>query len=102
MQSESVKLECGYRIARKVSDQAQRNMTAYATGLQQRLISGGTLTVGETNDLNIYFAIFKWIGRPDGMQAAADDMIATVDMEWWLDVKWPPWDNSWNEFVARF
>ena len=102
MQSESVKLECGYRIVRKVNETAQRNMTAYATGLQQKEIDGGTLTSAETTDLQIYFDIFKWIGRPDGMQGAADAMITAGDMEWWQDTKWPPWNSAWDAFVARF
>jgi hypothetical protein len=102
MQSESVKLECGYRITRKVSETAQRNMTAYATGLQQKEIGGTTLTPEETADMQTYFAIFNWIGRPNGMQAAADAMITSGDMEWYQDVKWPPWNSAWDAFVARF
>lgn len=102
MQSQSVKLECSYRITRKVNDTAQRNMTAYATGLQQKEIGGGTLTGAEQADMQTYFAIFNWIGRPDGMQGAADALIAAGDMEWWSDVKWPPWNSAWDAFVARF
>jgi hypothetical protein len=97
--------ECGRRIVAKVSAEAQRNINAYIAGLQQTLITGGTLTPAQTTDIATTTAIFQWIGRPNGMQGASDALIAAGDNQWWLDGKWPPWDPTsagWDAFVARF
>lgn len=105
MQAISVKLECRRRIVLKVSDQAQRNMTTYITQIQsQAIMSIGATppTPEEQSDIDTADAIWAWIGRPDGMQGACDAMIAANDLEWYQDVKWPPWNSAWDAFVARF
>lgn len=105
MQADSVKLECRRRIVIKVSEQAQRNITTHITQIQSKAIMsiGGTPpTPEEQADIDTADAIWAWIGRPDGMQGAADAMIASNDLEFYQDVKWPPWNSAWDAFVARF
>jgi hypothetical protein len=103
--SVSTKDECGRRILAEVDADQQRNINAYISGLQQTLITGGTLTPAQTTDIATATAIFQWIGRPNGMQGTSDALIAAADTQWWLDGKWPPWDPTsagWSAFVARF
>lgn len=100
--SASTKDECGRRIVAKINAEQQRNINAYFSGLQQTLITGGTLTPAQTTDIATATSIFQWIGRPDGMQGTSDALIAASDNEWWLDGKWPPWNSAWDTFVARF
>ena len=105
MEAASVKAECRYRILRAVSEQSQRNITTYISEIQSKAIMsiGATPpTPAEQTDLTTAKAIWDWIGRPSGMQAAADALIAANDMEWWLDGKWPAWNPAWDAFVARF
>jgi hypothetical protein len=102
VRSDSTKWEAGRRIELQVSTEAQSNMQAYNASIAQKQISGTTLTAGEIQDQQYFYAIFDWIGRPNGMLAAADAMIASGENQWWLDIKWPPWNSSWNEFVSRF
>ena len=105
IQADSVKLECRRRITTKISEQSQRNLTTYITDIQNRAIMsiGGTPpTPAEQSDIATAHAIWAWIGRPSGMQAASDAMIAAFDLEWYQDVKWPPWNSAWDAFVARF
>jgi hypothetical protein len=102
VRSDSTKWEAGRRIEEKVSPESQSNMQAYNAGLAQKQINGQTLTPGELQDQSYFYAIFNWIGRPNGMLAASDAMIASGENQWWLDVKWPPWNTAWNVYVARF
>jgi hypothetical protein len=102
MQSDSVKASCQFRIEDKISGSAQRNINSYIAELQTKQIGGGTLTPAEQADVDTSSAIWAWIGRPNGMQGAADNMIAANDLEWYQDVKWPPWNSTWDQFVARF
>jgi hypothetical protein len=100
--SASTKDECFRRIVAKVDEAQQRNINAYVSGLQQGVITGGTFTPAQTDDIATATAVFQWIGRPNGMQGASDSLIAAGDTEWWLDGKWPPWNTAWDAFVARF
>jgi hypothetical protein len=105
MQADSAKLECRYRILKHVGEQAQRNISAHINTIQtDRMMQAPArpATPQEQADIDTANAIFAWIGRPDGMQGACDALIAAKDMEWYLDVKWPPWNSSWDAFVARF
>ena len=106
MQADSVKLECRRRITLKVSDQAQRNITTHVTDLQTKVIQTPPLTPEEQSDIDTAALIWEWIGaaaRPaSSMLGTSDALIAANDLEWWQDVKWPPWNSSWDAFVARF
>jgi hypothetical protein len=102
MQSDSVKVSCQFRIEREISGAAQRNINSYIAELQTKQIGGGTLTAAEQADVDTSSAIWAWIGRPNGMQGAADSLIAANDLEWYQDVKWPPWNSTWDQFVDRF
>ena len=102
MQAQSTKQECKRRILVHISEQAQRNLTAHISDLQTKLIATPPLSPAEQSDLDTAAAIWAWIGRPNGMQAASDAMIAANDLEWYQDVKWPPWNSAWDAFVARF
>jgi thioesterase domain-containing protein len=106
MQSDSAKGECEYRIFKEVSANAQRNINAYVAGLAANAANTDTaMTAGQIADCNMAAAIAAWIGRPSGMLAACDTLIAAHDMQWYLSGKWPAWDPSaagWSTFVARF
>lgn len=105
MQTDSTKLECRRRITKKVSEQAQRNITTHVNDIQMDRMKQAPArlpTPQEQADMDTAAAIWDWIGRPNGMQAAGDAMIAANDVEWYQDVKWPPWNSSWDTFVARF
>src|SRR5678816_913281 len=101
----SVKLECRRRILLKVSEPEQRNIATYINDIQMSRTTQSPArlpTSEEQADMDTASAIWNWIGRPNGMQQASDDMITAVDMEWYEDGKWPSWNSSWDEFVARF
>lgn len=105
MQSDSAKGECSYRIFKEVSDNAQKNINAYVAGLAAAAANGTPMTPAQVNDCAMAAAIHAWIGRPSGMLAACDTLIANHDMQWYLTGKWPVWDPSsagWSTFVARF
>jgi hypothetical protein len=105
MQADSVKLECRRRITLKVSEQAQRNITTHINDIQMARMTQAPARVptpAEQADMDAAAAIWNWIGRPSGMQAASDAMITANDLEWYQDVKWPPWNGAWDSFVVRF
>ena len=94
----SIKGECKERIIRKVSIAAQTNLHSYVA---MTLAAGGTPSGQQSVDLKTAQAIWDWIWRPDGMQGAADKLIANDDREWWHDGKWPAWDAAWDQLVER-
>jgi hypothetical protein len=101
----SVKLECRRRITIKVSDQAQRNITTHINDIQMARMAQAPArlpTPAEQADMDTAAAIWDWIGRPTGMQAASDALIAATDDEFYEDTKWPAWNSGWDAFVARF
>ena len=101
----SVKLECRRRITQKVSDQAQRNITTHINDIQMARMTSAPArppTAPEQADMDVAAQIWDWIGRPNGMQQASDNMIAGEDLEFYEDSKWPPWNPAWDAFVARF
>jgi hypothetical protein len=103
--SDSVKVECRRRILTHVTEQAQRNITSHINDIQMARMTASPIrpaTGPEQADLDTASAIWDWIGRPNGMQAASDALIAASDMEWYTDVKWPPWNSAWDTFVAQF
>ena len=102
MLPDSVNNECSYRILQKVSNTAQANINGYCNNLNSIAIGGTALTPSQQVDLQTSAAINQWIGRPNGMQATADHLIATNDTQFFLDGKWPPWNSAWDSFVARF
>lgn len=102
MQSDSTKNECAYRIFEQVSDNAQKNINAYVADLAAAAANGTAMTPAQVSDCQTAAAIHAWIGRPNGMLGACDTLIANVDMQWYLDGKWPVWNSAWTSFVARF
>lgn len=105
MQADSVKIECRRRILTKVSEQAQRNIMSHVNDIQMNRMTSAPArlpTPEEQSDMDNAAKIWDWIGRPNGMQAAGDALITAYDLEWYQDVKWPPWTSSWDAFVARF
>lgn len=106
IQKNSVSIECRYRILFRISEQSQRNMTSYTSDLNSVVSTGGTLTSQQITDLQMATAIHNWIGSPErpasSMLGTSDSLVATNDLEWYLDVKWPPWNSAWSAFVARF
>lgn len=98
MHASSVKRDCARRISQHVGDNAQSNIIFHIAQLNPK----ETLTPEEDSDRTMAYQIWAWIGRPDGMQAKCDALIAAKDMEWYHDGKWPPWNSSWDGFVARF
>jgi hypothetical protein len=106
MQADSCKLECRRRINVNVSDQAQRNMSAHLNNITTARMTTAPArptTPEEQADIDTINAIFAWINRPaPGMLATSDALVAANDLEWYSDVKWPPWDTAWDAFVKRF
>jgi hypothetical protein len=108
VQSDSVKLECRRRIGLHASDQTQRNMNAHMSDIQSARMSVSPIrpaTPAEQADIDTNNAIIAWIGRPNGMLGACDSLISANDLEWYQDVKWPPWDPSsqgWDAYILRF
>jgi hypothetical protein len=109
MLSDSVKLECRRRIAQKVSDQAQRNITTHINDIQMARMTQAPArppTTQEQSDMDITNAIWAWIGAatraPTSMLGTCDALIAASDVEFYQDVKWPPWDTAWDPYVAKF
>lgn len=105
MQAASVKLECRRRIIKKVSEQAQRNITTHINDIQMARMTQAPARVPtpqEQADMDSAAAVWDWIGRPNGMQGASDTLIAANDLDFYQDVKWPPWNSAWDAFVARF
>jgi hypothetical protein len=106
MQAASTKLECKRRILTRVSEQSQRNITTYITNIQTRIMQAPPATPEEQSDLDTAAAIWAWIGAstrdPTSMLGTCDALIAANDLEFYLDVKWPPWNSAWDAFVARF
>jgi hypothetical protein len=109
MQNDSTKYDCQYRILQKISANAQRNMEGYIADLAAAAANGTAMSTAQKADCTLAAAIHAWIGTGGatrgGMLAASDALIAAVDMQWYLDGKWPTWDPSsqgWSTFVARF
>lgn len=106
MQNDSAKYDCQYRIFQHVSANAQRNITGYIADLSAAAANGTVMNAGQIADCNTAKAIHAWIGTGGstrgGMLAALDALIATTDMQWYLDGKWPAWNSTWDTFVARF
>lgn len=102
MQSDSTKGECEYRIYQHISANAQRNVNAYVANLCAAAANGTAMSPAQVTDCQTAAAISAWIGRPGGMLAACDNLIAAVDIQWYLDGKWPAWNSAWDAFVARF
>jgi hypothetical protein len=98
----SIKAECGRRVAEKLSDATQKNLTAYGASLAAVPAIGGTLTQAQKDDIATLQAIFAWVGRPGGMQGKSDALIAAQENEWNEDAKWPAWNSAWDALVARF
>lgn len=95
----SIKDECGRRIMDRISETTQRNLSAYAALLAATPLR----SAAQDDDLAAIAAIFGWIGRPDGMQAASDTLIAAgVAGSWADDGNWPAWNAAWDELVSRF
>lgn len=92
----SIKDECRRRILARIGNTAQRNLAAAAMMLQ----ATGSRTAAQDTDLADALAIFAWIGRPDGMQAASDALIEAADDIWNDDAKWPPWSEGLTALVA--
>jgi hypothetical protein len=109
IRSDSCKLECRRRITKKVSDQAQRNITTHINDIQMDRMTQSPArpaTPAEQSDMDSASAIWAWIGAatrdPASMLGSSDAMITAKDDEWYQDVKWPPWNAAWDAFVARF
>jgi hypothetical protein len=94
----SCKWECKRRILQKISEAAQRNLLAHVVQIQ---LYGDSATSQQKADAQTASAIWRWIGRPDGMEGAVDRMVGADDREWYLDVKWPAWDAAWDQLVER-
>jgi hypothetical protein len=94
----SIKGECKERIIKKVTIAAQANLHSYVA---MALVADSTPSGQQSVDLKTAQAIWDWIGRPDGMQGAADKLIANNDREWWHDAKWPAWNDDWDQMVKR-
>jgi len=109
MQADSVRFDCNYRIIQHVSESAQRNINGYIADLAAAAANGTAMTAPQKADVAMALAIHNWIGTGaatrGGMLAASDTLISAVDMQWYLDGKWPTWDPTsagWTTFVNRF
>lgn len=99
----AIKAECSKRIYAKVSDAAQKNLTAFATKLvKDALVAGGPLPAESIADLALIDAIFQWISGPTGMLATSRTLVATGDRDFVADAKWPAWTPAWDAMIARF
>jgi hypothetical protein len=109
VQAASTKQECKRRILTHVSEQAQRNITTHINNIQMNRMTQAPArppTPEEQSDMNNSAAVWAWIGAstrdPTSMLGTCDALVAANDLEFYQDVKWPPWNSAWDAFVAKF
>ena len=98
--SDDVSAECRHRIVERVSETAQRNLTAFVVKLlKDSLVLGLSPSEEQKADLATTDAIYAWIGA---MVARCRELSAAPVAEYRQDAQWPPFDPAWQLLIARF